>query len=151
MRLEVGANVGLGQVRRRRRALPRIGEHGVAQDGAELLLRDRILVVALLRRLEGEELDGDHLVEQLLAALRRLVPEAVELIHVLERGGVVAERDRHVADARQHLRCLLVRERGRRRLARIGRVVAAARLAAAGDEGEADDGAHEQPLHGGER
>ena len=129
MCLEPRADLGLGDVGGRGRVLARLGEHRVAEDRAHLLLRDRVLVVALRRGLLREELHGDHLVEQLLAALDRLVPEPIELIHVLERRGVVAERDRVVPDLRERLLGLLGRERGRLSVPRVDRVRGPAALA----------------------
>ena len=144
MRIEPRADLGLGDVCRRRRVLPRLGEHRIAKNRAHFLLRDRILVVALRGCLVREELHGDHLVEQLLAALDGLVPEPIELIHVLERGGVVAERDRVVAHLRESLLRLLGSEGGRLGVPRVDGVrggVAFAGLAAAHSErGERDEG-----------
>ena len=95
-----------------------------------------VLVVALLARLVGEEHDVDHLGEELLAALGRLVAHAVELIHVLERGLEVAQRDGAVADAGEHLRGLLGGEDAGRRRARVDRGRRRGALAARARDGE---------------
>ena len=106
VRLNLGRRNGVG----RRRRLARLLEQGVAEDLAHLLLGRRILVVALLARLVGEEHDVDHLAQQLAPPRGRRVPDAVELVHVLQRGDVVAEGDRAVADVREDLRRLLGRQ-----------------------------------------
>src|SRR5207302_962994 len=54
-----------------------------------------------------EQLDVDDLLEQLAPPLDRLVSEPVELIHALERGGVVAQRDRAIAHLGDRARGLL--------------------------------------------
>ena len=116
MGVEVRLHFGVGDVRGLRRGLPRVLEQRIAEDRAQLLLRLRVLVVALLARLLREELDVDHLLQKLFSPLRRLVSHAIELIHVLQRGDVVTERDRLVADAREHFRGLVGGEQVRRRV-----------------------------------
>ena len=152
--VEPRADLGLGHVGGDRRVLARLGEHRVAEDGADLLLGRGILVVALCGRLLREELHRDHLVEQLLAALLRLVPEPVELIHVLEGGGVVAERDGLVPYPREHLPGLFGRQRlglGVPGIAGLG-LPAVARLAAGCGQRQQHARKTEQRtgVHGGE-
>src|SRR5262249_55752670 len=66
MSLEPCTRLGLRHIGGRHCALACFGEHRVAQDATELLLRERFLVVALRDSLSGEELDDNHLVEKLL-------------------------------------------------------------------------------------
>jgi len=83
----------------------------VLKGGSLALLGGGLLVVALLARLVGEEHDVDHLAEQLATPGRRRVPDAVELVHVLQGGDVVAQGDRAVAHMGEHLRRLFRRQR----------------------------------------
>jgi hypothetical protein len=71
MHFEVGADLLLGKVRRRRKPSPRLDEQGVAQH-----LPDRLLglgLVELFCRASWAELDIDDLLEQLAPTLGRLV------------------------------------------------------------------------------
>ncbi len=98
----------------------RLGQHRVAQDGSDLLLDVRVLVVTLGLRLVCEQLQVDHLGEQLAPSLGRLVAEAVELVHMLDGCNEVAKRDGVAADFREDLARLLRRDGCREALAGIG-------------------------------
>jgi len=86
VRVVVGAHVFRWDLVRRGHTLAGLLQHRVAEDLAELLLRDGVLVVAAGARLVGEEHDVDHLAEQLLRRSATGSGMRFELIEVLERG-----------------------------------------------------------------
>jgi hypothetical protein len=88
--LVVGPNLGFRDVGGRRQGFACTPEQLVPEDLARSLLRLRPLVETAAPGLAREQLDLDHLFEQLLAAFGRLIAKPLELIHPLERGCVFA-------------------------------------------------------------
>ncbi len=110
MGLVVGSHFDVGDVGGFGSRFANLLEHRVAKNLARLLLDRGVFVETLASGVVGQKDDVNHLLEELLAALRGLVSHAVERIHVGERRDEVTGGDGASANTGEDARALRGRQ-----------------------------------------